>query len=445
MNRKPLLFCCMLGLAVLAACGGGSSVPLVPSSGYAAAMDAETAGAQAHAPCTIGNGLKSPVSGTPKIAIAFGQLMLDSQNSRFANPGIAWVVKPGKDIHAATSGKATYDAKQSTIVVKSSTGVETLYAGFGRPVRKLLHSSLKVKAGQTIAVSGSLYFRFQYAPSGNVLQAGTQANPCGSGASNGASGTISVMPQSIPVYVRFHALTFDGVPIAPGPYPSGNPDVATPQTLTAANVTATNTIVPTVYEHSDVFNGYYVVLCGNVVFATGKNWRAAGPFPYPSPTSGSSAPLVTPSLPPLVFFRDPGAQGKSLAAPLPAPWSQGCPAPAPATLYVFSNPVFHWIGQTKYMYYTANGGQSGDNVYFSSSSANVVSVNPASPSPLPVFATAPPAWPPPSPRADIAATGVGTATITVNDASCTCTDPPIDVTVSPTPSPAPVPSPLPNT
>ncbi|HKE37234.1 MAG TPA: hypothetical protein VKB39_07375, partial [Candidatus Baltobacteraceae bacterium] len=167
-------------------------------------------------------------------------------------------------------------------------------------------------------------------------------------------------------------------------------------------------------------------------------------------TASPAVPLVTPSLPPLVFFRDAGELGKTLVAPLPAPYGRACPAPAPGNFYTFSSPVFNQVGQSKFVYYTANspapGGTpvSGDTVTFAVSTPGVITVSPASPSPLPVFPTLPPPWPPPSPRADITAVGPGTATITVQDSSCTCTDAPITVTVNPTPTPAEIPTPIPN-
>jgi hypothetical protein len=449
---RTLGFLILCMVAALAACGqhvaGGA--PMTP---YGARATQPRAAGLTHAPCVPLAALHSPVKGTPPISIAFGQLVADSSNTRYAFPGVEYAYHGGKYVYAATSGRATYYASLSgygqAIVVKSAAGVETLYSGFARPVKQFVKSPrLKVKSGEVIAVAGALPLRFEYAPSGNVLAAGTQSNPCGSG-SDGASGTISIMPSEVAVFARFHALSLDGTPLPAGAYPSGSPDVATPSNLAVSNVIVAHAAAPAVYEHSDVFSGFYVVLCGNVVFAAGP-LRSAGPFPYPSPTASSSAPLVTPSLPPLVFFRDPGRFGAALAAPLPAPYARGCPAPAPGNFYVFASPAFNEVGQTKYVYYTADTPQPGntpidnDTVTFTSSDASVVTTNPASPSPLAVFPTAPPPWPPPSPRADITAAGIGTATIAVYDSSCQCTDAPINVTVNPTPSPAPVPTPIPN-
>jgi hypothetical protein len=401
------------------------------------------------------------VKGTPSIVIAFGQLVMTGAGVRYAFPGVEFAYHGGKYVYAATSGKATYYQSLSgygqAIVVKSATGAETLYAGFGRPVKQFLKSArIKVKSGQVIALAGVSPLRFEYAPSAGVLSAGTQSNPCGSG-SNGAGGTISLMPTDVAVYARFHALSLDATPLPPvvyatgSPfYPIGSPDVATPSQLSVANVVVAHAAVPSIYEHSDVFSGFYVVLCGNVVFATGPA-RYAGPFTYPNPTASPTVPLVTPSLPPLVFFRDAGQLGKSLTAPLPAPYARACPAPAPGNFYFFSSPVFNEVGQTKYAYYVAYQPTPpatpvpNDTVTFSSNSTGIVTIVPSSPSPLPVFQYPPTsAWPPPSPRADITATGVGTATITVTDSSCSTCDGPISVTVNPTPTPAPVPSPIAN-
>lgn len=384
---------------------------------------------------------------------------MTSAKVRYAFPGVEFAYHGGKYVFAATSGKATYFANVAglgqAIVMQTQSGVETLYAGFGHPVRSFLKTPhRRVKAGQVIAIAGSQPLLFEYALAGNVLDAGTQTNPCGSG-SDSASGTMSVMPLDVAVYARFHTLSLDGTPLPTvtypsGSYPAGSPDVATPANLSVAGVLAAHVAIPTVYEHSDVFSSYYVVLCGNVVFATGP--ARYHEFAYPNPTSSSVLPLVTPSLPPLVFFRDAGELGKTLTMPLPPPYNRACPAPAPANFYTFTSPVFNQVGQTKYVYYNANtpapGSTStplaGDTVTFTVSDTGVVTMTPMSPSPLPVFPTPPPVWPPPSPRADMRAAKVGTATIAVMDSSCTCTDAPIAVTVNPTPTPAEIPTPIPN-
>ena len=375
--------------------------------------------------------------------------MVDRSGTRFAYPAVALKYGAHKHVYAAVAGTARYYPALAgfgkAIVIRTSGGAEVLYAGFAAPKGILAkRGSMRVKAGEVVAFSGASSLRFEYAPSGGVRNAGTQVNPCGTGASNGASGSIGVMPTSVPIEVRFHSLTLDGVAVSPGPYPAASPDVLTPQTLTAASTAVAHTIAASVYEPGDSFGSYYVVLCGNVVFATGRHARYAGPFTFADDgTSASPSPL-----PNLVFFRDPGDQGASLIEPLPQPWGKACPAPPPAYVYNdnFAAPVFYWVGQSKFLYYWSINGQSGDNVILSSSAASIVAVSPASPSPLPVFATEPPAWPPPSPRAEVVSTGVGTATIDQWDTSCGCYDSPnpIVVTVVPTPTPAPVPSPLPN-
>jgi hypothetical protein len=444
-------FLLLCALAVLAACGqriasGPSAIPQLQTQ--APFVD----GRLLHAPCTIVPALHSPVDGKPSIATAFGQLVISGAGVRSAFAGVEFEYHGGKRVLAANAGRAAYFPNLSgygqAIVVKSKSGTQTLYTGFARPVPALRGSHVTVKAGETIAHAGTAPLRFEYAPAGNVLAAGTQSNPCGSG-SSASSGTISVMPADVAVYARFHALALDGTPLPVGAYPAGSPDVATPAELAVANVLAPHAAAGSVYEHSDVFSSFYVVLCGNVVFATGPA-RYQGPFPYPNPTASSSAPLVTPSLPPLVFFRDPGRLGKSLVKPLPSPYGRACPAPAPANIYVFGSETFNEAGQTRYVIYWANSPAPGttppanDTVTFSSSNTGVVTMDPASPSPLPVFSTEPPPWPPPSPRAEMRAIGVGSATITVVDASCPTCDAPISVTVNPTPTPAPIPTPISN-
>ena len=451
MNRTGA-FLILGAVAALAACG--QRVASDPGFTPAIARAAEPGAAKlAHAPCTILPSLHAPIKGSSPVVVAFGELRMNSAKTRYAFAGVEYAYHGGKYVLAATSGKATYLGNVSglgeSIVIKTESGIETLYAGFGRPVKGFLKTPhRRVKAGQIIAIAGTQPLRFEYAPAGNVLAGGMQSNPCGSG-SDVAGGTISVMPVDVAVLARFHALSLDGTPLPPGAYPTGSPDVATPSNLSVASVVVAHAAAPSVYEHSDAFGGFYIVLCGNVVFATGHA-RYAGPFPYPNPTASSAAPLIRQSLPPLVFFRDAGELGKSLTVPLPAPYRRACPAPAPGDFYTFTSPVFNQIGQTKYVYYTANspapGGTpvTGDTVTFASGNNDIVTVNPASPSPLPVFPTQPPAWPPPSPRADMKAMGRGTTTITVFDSSCLCSDAPISVTVNPTPTPAEIPTPIPN-
>jgi hypothetical protein len=457
MNRTGA-FLVLCALAALAACAQRLSPgsELTPAVVRAPVFDRAKS---AHAPCTILSTLHSPVKGNPAIVVAFGELRMNSAQTRYAFPGVEYAYHGGKYVLAATAGKATYFANVTglgpTIVVKTQAGVQTLYSGFAHPVKAFLHTPhRRVKAGQVIAIAGTQPLRFEYAPSSNVLAAGTQSNPCGSG-SDSAGGTISVMPADVAVYARFHALSLDATPLPPvvyptnSPfYPAGSPDAATPSNLTVGNVVVAHVVTGSVYEHSDVFSSYYVVLCGNVVFASGPaRYRS---FTYPNPTASPAMPLVTPSLPPLVFFRDAGELGKTLTAPLPAPYGRPCPAPAPANFYFFYSPVFNEVGQSKYVYYTASQPSPpatpvpDDTVTFSLSNSGVVTVNPVSPSPLPVFQYAPPGWPPPSPRADITAIGVGPVTITVTDASCPTCDGPISITVNPTPTPAEIPTPIPN-
>lgn len=440
MKHKLML---ALGLAALAACAMRGGSPMPPSATDAVAPSLRDAASTIpHAACSPPTGLVSPIAGTPVVGTAYGQLIQPANAARYAFTGVTFAYPSGKKVFAATSGTATYyaDLKPygAAIVIKSTSGAETLYASFARSVLKLSKKhTAKVKAGQEIAVSGKSDLLYEYAPAGNIVEAGAQSNPCGT--SNGASGSISIMPSAVAVYARFHTLAVNGAPIAAGPYPSGDPDVPTPSTISAANTDQPATIAATMYERSDVSSGYYVVLCGNAVFKTG-NARYAGPFTYTQGTTSVTTAVPSP-LPQVVFFRDPGTQSTSLIETLPAPYNQACPAPPPANVYVFASPTFYQIGQTEFAYYTSNTGQSGDTVMFTSSSTTVVT---ASPSPLAVFATAPPTWPPPTPHADFTATGFGTATITVFDSSCACNDTAINVTVASPSPPAPVPSPLPN-
>lgn len=442
-------------LVAFAACAQSRDGAVLPNSGRSSGANAWSKNAlraAAHAPCTIAGGLHSPVKGTPVVATAFGQLEQTASGTRYAFPAVVFTYQKNRTILAALTGTA-YSSKHfrgvsgAAIVIRAGSGAEVLYSGFASS--RLRKRVIAVKAGWPIAYSGGS-FQLTYFPNGNFQTNGIAANPCGN--SNGSSGTIGIMASDVAVQARFHSLALNGVELTPGPYPT-SPDVLTPSSLSAANVTATQNLGATVYERSALPSDYYVVLCGNVAFATGPHLRYAGPFADPDAAS-SPRPLVTPSpLPKLVFFRDPGSFGSSLTEPLPAPWSNACPAPAPAFTYGYPAIVFNEVGQTEWAYFwwlppstppsPAPTPPSNATVTLTSTSAAVAT---ASPGIVPMYATQPPAWPPPSNHTTIVAVGTGYATVYGSPSpNCNCQSPaPIGVTVNPPPTPAPVPTPVPN-
>jgi hypothetical protein len=442
-------------LVAFAACAQSRDGAVLPNSGRSSGSDAWNENAPrtaAHAPCTIASGLHSPIKGTPVVATAFGELEQTAGGTRYAFPAVVFTYQKNRAILAALTGTA-YSSKHfrgvsgAAIVIRAASGAEVLYSGFASS--RLHKRVIAVKAGWPIAYSGGS-FQFTYFPNGNFQTSGVAANPCGN--SNGASGTIGIMASNVAVQARFHSLALNGVALTPGPYPT-SPDVQTPSFLSAENVTAAQTVSATVYERSAAFSTYYVVLCGNVAFATGPHLRYAGPFTDPN-ASSSPRPLVTPSpLPKLVFFRDPGSFGSSLTEQLPAPWSNACPAPAPAFTYGYPTIVFNEIGQTEWAYFwwlspssspsPAPTAPSNATVTLLSTSAAVAT---ASPGVVSMYPTQPPAWPPPPNHATIVAAGIGTATVYGSPSpNCNCQSPaPIGVTVNAPPTPAPVPTPVPN-
>jgi hypothetical protein len=439
---------CVCLLAAIAGCQARSGTNLIPP-GALRPSSAQIPETLVHAPCTLLGLLKRPTATAPIVTLAFGQLMEKRVNkvpTRYASTGVRFANASGKRVLASTGGVARGYADLpgygQTIVVRTASGAETLYGDLSSfAIHFPKDNRVSVKAGQVIAYSGKTNLAFAYAPSGGVLGDGTQINPCGTGSSNGAAATINLLPANIAVYARMHSLSVDGVMQSPGPYPAGNPDVATPSTIVSANVAKPTTLGTTVYERSDQWSDYYVVLCGNAVFATGPA-RYAGPFSYP--WNDVQVPLATPALPKVVFFRDAGTQGNSLVMQLPAPSPEPngapCPAPPPANTYTYTSTTFYAPGQTVWLRYVSNNGQSGDTVAFTSDDATVAI---ASPSPLSVYATSPPAWPPGN-HTNLIAKATGSTTISVYDSSCGCSDPSIAITVVATPSPAPVPTPIPN-
>ncbi|MBV8490183.1 MAG: hypothetical protein JO199_06595 [Candidatus Eremiobacteraeota bacterium] len=430
-------------LAVAAACSVRDATSPTQPGGYLPAF--ERASSVSHAPCTVGSALKSPVR-TPVVGTAFGQLMQDSKKRFYAFPGVVFT-GAHRTVFAATSGVATYYPKlgndRAAIVIASSSGVQTLYGYLEKPLIALnAKHQATVTANQRIAISGNDGVLFEYS-TGSVRAAGMQLNPCGSGYS-GASAIITVMPAQAAVYARLHALSLNGIALTPGPYPSAtasaSPDVRTPATISVSNVVKVATAKADLYEHSDVFDGYYIVLCGNAVFQTG-NARFTQEYSYPY-----GEPSAEPSIPPIVFFRDAGAYGSDLTQTLPSTADQACPAPPPENDYDWKNPVFNQVGQRAYVWAWCKPGpsapQNPDVVNFASTDTSVVTASPAA---LTLPTSAPPAspWPPPA-RDDLTATGYGNAVVNVTDPDNCFYNGPITVHVNKPPTPAPVPTPIPN-
>ena len=382
------------------------------------------------------SGLHAPLSGALTVATAFGQLMA-SGGTRSAFSGVDFATKKGRLVYAATAGTVTYYASYKsygkTAIVTAAGHAQTLYAPVafvGNP------RSRKVKAGEAIAATAGALLHVRAADArGLDGPAAAQLNPCGD--AEGAAGTIALMGESPAIDVELTTLTLDGVAL-PTPVPPGY--VTTPAVLSVAQVLPVHKYAFGVLEYGPAPGSYYVVLCGNVVFATG-NPRAAGPF-----TLAQRA--TTPSL---VFFRDAGTNGALLTTPLPA-YGRSCPAPAPPSGTFFLKPspappvlnvTFYQTGQTAWGYWTSPNGATGQTMQMAVGDASVVTVSPSS---VPIDATPPPTpYPPPSPFYTLTAAGIGSTQVTNTNTSCGCSAATIDVTVEATPTAAPVPSPLPNT
>jgi len=394
-------------------------------------------------------GLTSPVSGKPVVATAFGELLATSKGTRYAYSAVDFAYPAKKNVLSAMTGTARYYPALPNfgraLVVTGAHGAQTLYAGISKVKLALKDGRAHVVAGHAMALSSGPVLRFAYAPKGNVVAASARGNPCGAGNAT-ASGTVSVMPANVAVYARFHQMTIDGVPVSPGPYPSGNPDVATPLTISTTGVTSASTLLPTVYEDSDTWSSYYVVLCGNAVFATGAHERYAGPFPYAESNSYVVDAVPSP-LPQVVFFTDPGNNGAQLTEQLPQQTGQSaataCPAAPPPDFYVQYRVTFNEVGQTYWAYFWCS---LPDSITLTSADTSVATV---SPSPLQDYSSPQPDWPPPAQRADFTAKSAGSTQISVDDPNCPAPAPtgngtPFAIVVNPTPSPAPLPTAIPN-
>ncbi len=390
------------------------------------------------------SGLSSPVAGAIVVDTAYGELFKTAKGARYVSSVAAFAYPAKKNVLSAMTGTARYYPALTgfgkTIIVTRSDGAQTLYAGIASLKIAFKKNVAHVLAGHAMALSAGPALRFAYAPAGGVVKASSRSNPCGSG-NTAATATVSVMPENVAVYARFHALTVNGVPVSPGPFPSGNPDVGTPASIASSNVAVPATLSPTVYERSDTFASYYVVLCGNAAFASGPA-RYAGPYAYAN--SQTSVVYATPSpLPQVLFFTDPGANGADLTAQLPLPAGQAdsaaCPAAPPANFYNQYALTFNEVGQTYWVWYSCS--ISPDTIALTPANTSVVT---ASPSPLTEYSSPQPNWPPPQYRADFTAKGVGGTTVTPSDSDCPDNDTAIAVTVNATPSPAPTPTAMPN-
>jgi murein DD-endopeptidase MepM/ murein hydrolase activator NlpD len=378
-----------------------------------------------HAACTIRSGYVAPVAGPLVVVTAFGELVVNA-GVRSATQGVDLATTIGKPVRAAQSGRLVfmqnYRGYAKSAILTAKGGAQTFYAPlYGHTFPK----ARTVKAGQVFAASGAATLHFEITGDAGLAGGATsQLNPCG--LSDGATGTISVLPASPNVSAYFSTFSLDGSPV-----PSASPFGVV--TMTAAAVVPPHTWAYGGVVEPFATGNYYIVLCGNVVFQTGPA-RFSQLIQFS--TTGNPA-----KLPKLIFFRDPGTQGASLTQDLPV-YGNPCPAPAPVS-GSFSSWVFNENGQTASgLYWISGDGGSGETMLMSSNDTSVVTVAPAS---VPIYQTAPPSSPAPSNTFTITATGVGSATITNTNKVSGATAAPISVIVHATPSPAPVPTPLPNT
>jgi hypothetical protein len=451
MTAARLRFLVLALTAAVAACsahGAGSSY--VPQSDrMGASLAAATSPSPSptpkapplvHAPCAVPAGLGAPLHGALKVETAFGQLLLNTKGTRFSAPFVLLGGAGGQHVYAAQSGTVTYYPNlvgsdgtaygRGAIITNTANTAQTLYAPLDF---KATPKSRKIAAGAALGIAkGSLYFQYASCVSLEcVLTASKAANPCG--IANDATGTISVIPAIVGINTMLDTFKLDGTAF-PTSAPGGV--VGTPLQLSVPTVVAPHTfhfLVKEFRNPGDAWSPYYIVLCGNVAFASGPA-RYAGPFQF----------LSTASLPNLIFFRDPGAQGASLTAPLPV-YGNACPAPLPANLSNLYAPIFNERGQSNWGWWCCYPGN--DTMNELSSNPAVVTVTPSS---VPILPVAP--SPSNSPSSGdvyvITAASPGIAKITSSFGGPTPapapTPSPIIVTVNPTPSPAPAPTPMPN-
>jgi hypothetical protein len=436
LRSNRLRFLAFALVAAGAACSAHMSGGALPSSGTFADTDGRataTAGPLVHAPCTIHDGFKSPLAGKLTVVSAFGELTSD-KGLRSVTPGVGLATKVGQIVHAAQAGRAVYLLVRrgvQEVTVTATDGTKVQYEvlldknGNGKPF-KPHHVKAFEPLGQSAATT--LHFKITV-PSAVAGAPATQLNPCGP--ADGATGTISLLPVDAATDAVFATFTLNGV-LLPATAPGGL--VATPATLSVTQVVPRSSYGFTTYQYGAVPGSYYVVLCGNVVFATGPNLRYAGPIPVPATTS---APF---KLPALVFFRDPGAESALLTEPLPSAYgapAQPCPGPAPPSTQ-YGNWVLNAIGQSVIGEWSGSTGT----VAMTVTNPSVATVTP---NPAPVDLTPPPYPPPPGTYFSITAAGIGTTSITNVNTVTGATPAAISVTVLATPTPAPAPTPLPNT
>lgn len=429
-NPLRLRFLALALVAGAAACSvrqGAGALP--PSQAPGLSFAPATAAPGGHAPCAVPRGYAAPLAGTLGVVTAFGELEENPKTGiRWAARGVDLAAKAGQTVHAAQTGRLRYVAQYppygKSAILTAKGGAQTLYANL---MGKSIPPPRTIKKGEALGKASGPVLHFEITDS-TGLNGGARAqlNPCGS--SDGATGTISILPASPSANVVFATLSLDSVPL-PTQSPGGN--VTTPATLTVSKVVPPHNWAWTPYQYGALVGSYYIVLCGNVVFQSG-NARSTVLIP------GSG---TVPKVPPLVFFRDAGKRGADLTAPLPSPYPRGCPAPAPVS-GSYSNWTFNQVGQTAWAYWSDPAATAGETVTMTV----VASPPPVSitPNPAPVDVTPPPYPPPPGSYYTVTAIAVGTSQITnVNSNGVTLS--PITVTVNPTPTPAPVPTPMPNT
>ncbi len=381
-----------------------------------------------HAACTIRSGFTAPLD---KLVVetAFGQLETIG-GVRSAASGVDLATTRLSHLRAAQTGKLRYYRSfrgyHNVAVITAKGGVQTLYAPLYFPKGPL--KTRNVRAGEVLGEAGTRTLHFEITDGTDPSNtADEQLNPCGD--ADGATGTMSIVSVGPEVNVTFTTFALNGVAF-PTPQPGGF--VTTPVTMSVGKVGPSYGWSFGTLQYGVTTGGFYIVLCGNVAFQTGKNPRSTVLIPATG----------TVKVPPLVFFRDAGPASNDLTAGLPPSGLRACPA-APPVSGTTSNVVMS-IGQiAQGNWSTPNPSPSPQWMSMTSGAATIVSVFPSS-TPAAVLSTPPPYPPPAGDYYTLTAKAAGTTVITDINVTVSVTASPIAVTVLATPTVAPWPTPMPN-
>ena len=205
-------FLALAVVALAAACSARQGGDALPQSQPFVRAAGSPAPALTHAPCGIRPGYHAPLVGDPAVVTAFGQLEYESKTKVYSvAQGVDLASKPGQIVRSAQAGRLAYrsiEGFRKAAIVTGKNGAQTLYGPLegNAPFPK----GKAVAAGAIVgrAERASLHFEIT-GTQGLAGGRAAQENPCG--LADGASGTVSLLPESATANVSLTSFTLGTV------------------------------------------------------------------------------------------------------------------------------------------------------------------------------------------------------------------------------------------